>query len=104
MTKASNIAAVASIMFLPQLAMAQPTTYSGLVGVILGFVNILIPAMFGVVFVWLVWRVIDAWIINAGDPAKREEGRRMALTAVLVLVVAVSVWGIVSLIQDSFLS
>lgn len=82
---------------------SAPTTYQGLVALILNFVNILIPAMFGLVFIWLIWRVIDAWVINAGDPQKREEGRRMAVTAVVVMVVAVSVWGIVQVIRSSFL-
>lgn len=83
--------------------MPTPTTYTGLVNLIIGFINVLIPAMFALIFVWLVWKIIDAWVIHAGDPAKREEGRRMAVTAVIVLVIAVSVWGIVALIKNSFL-
>lgn len=88
---------------MPQIVSAQPTTFSGLVDLLIGFINVLIPAMFALVFVYLVWRVIDAWVINAGDPAKREEGSRMAITAVIVMVIAVSVWGIVQIIRTSFL-
>lgn len=80
-----------------------PTTYGGLVTMIIDFINVLIPAMFAFIFIWLVWRIIDAWVLHAGDPGKREEGRRMAITAVIVMVIAVSVWGIVALIRDSFL-
>lgn len=96
---------ISSAVLMPQLVMAQttPTTYAGLVNLIIDFINILIPAMFAVVFVILIWRVIDAWIIHAGDPQKREEGRRMAITAVIVMVVAVSVFGIVQIIRTSFL-
>ena len=96
-------AILALITLAPAVAWAQPTTYSGLVGLIINFINILIPAMFALVFLVIVWRIIDAWVIHAGDPAKREEGRQLAVTAVVVLVVAVSVWGIVQIIRVSFL-
>lgn len=88
---------------LPQVAAAQPSTYSGLVDMIIDFINVLVPGMFALLFIWIVWRIFDAWVIHAGDPNKREEGRRLALTAVLVLVVALSVWGIVELLRSSFL-
>lgn len=91
------------VLLSPTLASADtPTSYAGLVDMLIGFINVLIPAMFAVVFIIIVWRVIDAWILHAGDPAKREEGRRMAITAIIVMVVAVSVWGIVQMIRRSF--
>lgn len=94
------------VLLLPLVALAQietPTTYGGLVNLIIRFINILIPAMFALVFVWLIWRITDAWVLHAGDPAKREEGRRLAVTAVVVMVIALSVWGIVQIIRFSFL-
>lgn len=86
---------------LPGVALAQ--TYADFVGGIIDFINILIPAMFALVFVVIMWRVIDAWILHAGDPAKRAEGRQMAIIAVIVVVVAVSILGIVQIIRSSFL-
>ena len=83
--------------------MDTPTTYSGLVSELIGFINIVIPAMFALLFAYIIWKIIDAWILHAGDPKKVEEGKRFAVTAVLVLVVAVSVWGIVAIIRTSFL-
>ena len=80
-----------------------PTTYSGLISELIKFINILIPAMFALLFAYIIWRVIDAWVLHAGDPNKVEEGKRFAVTAVFVLVVAVSVWGIVAIIRSSFL-
>lgn len=77
------------------------TDYGSLVNWIIGLINILIPAMFALVFVWIIWKIIDAWVIHAGDPGKREEGQRLAVTAVVVMVVAVSVWGIVNLLRVS---
>ena len=81
--------------------MPTPTTYSGLVAHILDFINLLIPAVFTILFLYFVWKVIDAWVINAGDESKRSEGRQHAITAVVVLVVMVSAWGIVAMIRQS---
>lgn len=78
-----------------------PTTFAGLVDFILGFINILIPGIFGVIFLYLVVKIIDAWILHADDEKKREEGKRMMITAVVVFVIMVSVWGIVTLIRNS---
>jgi Type IV secretion system pilin len=78
-----------------------PTTFAGLVDFILGFINILIPALFGILFLYLVVRIIDAWIIHADDDKKREEGKRLLITAALVFVVMVSAWGIVAMIRTS---
>ena len=78
-------------------------TYRAFVNEVIGFINIVIPAMFALVFLYFIWKMIDAWVLHAGDPNKVQEGKTFAVTAVFVLVVALSVWGIVSLLQDSFL-
>ena len=67
-----------------------PTTFKGLVQFILDFINILIPALFGLLFIYLVWKIIDAWIIHAGDEKKLEEGKRLITTAVIVFVLMLS--------------
>lgn len=78
-----------------------PTTFKALVQFILDFINILIPALFGLLFIYLVWKIIDAWIIHAGDEKKLEEGKRLITTAVIVFVLMLSTWGIVALIKSS---
>lgn len=78
-----------------------PKTFSELVNFILGFINLLIPALFAVVFLYLVIRIIDAWILHADDDGKREEGKRLMITAVIVFVVMISVWGIIALLRNS---
>lgn len=81
--------------------METPTTFKGLVGLVIDFINILIPALFAVLFVFIVWKIIDAWVINAGDEKKQEEGRRLVVVAVLVFVLMISAWGIVAMIKQS---
>ncbi len=80
---------------------SPPTTFKGLVKFFVDFINILVPAIFGLVFLYLVWKIIDAWIIHADDPKKVDEGKKFATTAVFVFVIMVSVWGIVNLIKQS---
>jgi len=81
--------------------MTTPTTFKDLVGFIIDFINILIPTLFGIIFVYIIWKIIDAWIIHAGNQEKREEGKRLALAAVLIMVLMVTAWGIVALIKQS---
>jgi hypothetical protein len=79
----------------------MPTDFKGLVESIINFINILIPTLFGVLFVYVIWKIIDAWVIHGNDEKKRGEGRRLVSIAVLVLVLMVSTWGIVTLIKKS---
>mgnify|MGYP001472445378 CR=1 FL=1 len=78
-----------------------PTTYSGFVALVIDIINVLITALLGLLFVYLIWKIIDTWILNAGDQAKREAGRKYAVSAVVVLIVMVSAWGFVAMIKQS---
>jgi len=78
-----------------------PTDYKSLVNLFLDIINLLIPALFGILFFFIMWKIFDAWVINAADERKREEGKQLALTAVLVVVVMLSAWGIVTMLSSS---
>jgi len=79
----------------------MPTTFAGLVAKIIGYINLLIPLLFSVLFLYLVWRVFDSWVLHADDEGKRQEGKQYAVSAVIVFVVMISAWGIVRLLQSS---
>ncbi|MEY2665651.1 MAG: hypothetical protein RLZZ480_756 [Candidatus Parcubacteria bacterium] len=81
--------------------MPTPTSFKGLVALIVNFINILIPTLFSLLFVYIIWKIIDAWVINAANEEKREEGKHLILVAVLVLVLMLSTWGIVAMIKQS---
>lgn len=81
--------------------METPTTYSGLVGTLIEFINLLIPALFAVLFVYLVWKVIDSWVLKAGDPAARDDGKKYVIAAFFVFVLMLSAWGIVRMVSTS---
>lgn len=95
---------VSLILLFPGLSFAAstPTTYSGFVGLILDIINIIIPTLFGFLFVFFIWKMIDSWVIHADDPQSRENGRKYAISAVFVFVLMVSAWGIVEMIKTSF--
>ena len=80
-----------------------PSTFAELVSFFLGLINMIIPLLIGVAFVFIIWKLIDAWIIHAADATKVEEGRTIALTGIIVLVVMISIWGILGLLQNSLL-
>ncbi len=81
--------------------MPTPTTFAGLVNSILGLINLVIPVIFAVVFVFLVWKIFDAWVINAADERKREEGKQYAVVASIVMVIMIIAWGVVEMLRRS---
>lgn len=82
--------------------MRTPTTFAELVNLFLTFINYLIPFLFAVIFVFVIWKIVDAWVINAGDEKKVAEGKTLVLVAILVFVLMLSTWGIVAMLRSSF--
>ncbi len=80
-----------------------PTTFAGLVDFILGIINLIIPLLMGVAFVFLMWKLVDAWIIHSDDASKIEEGKTIAITGVIVFVILLSIWGILAMLRHSLL-
>ncbi len=81
--------------------MATPTTFAEFVYMFGDIINVSIRLIIAGVFVFMVWKIFDAWVINAGDEKKREEGKQTALTAVIVMTILLLVWGIVALVRNS---
>jgi hypothetical protein len=79
----------------------MPTTFADLVDLIIGTINIIIPLLFSALFLYLVWRVFESWVLRAGDENARVAGRQYATSAVIVFVLMISAWGIVRLLQSS---
>ena len=77
------------------------TDFNSLVNYILELISLLIPVIFGLIVIVLVWRLIDAWVINGGDQTKIDDGKRTALIGIVVLVILSGVWGILELLRSS---
>lgn len=82
--------------------MPTPTSFKALVESFISIINILIVVAFAIVFTYLVWKIFDSWILNAGDEKKHEAGKQTAVVAVIVLVIIVTIWGIVTILKESF--
>lgn len=78
-----------------------PKNFNEVVTFVVDFINILITVLFALLFLFVVYKIIDAWVINGGDEKKVEEGKKQVTVAVIVFVVMVSTWGIVALIKNS---
>lgn len=80
-----------------------PTTFAGLVAFFLDLISMIIPFLMTLAFIFIMWKLFDAWIIHADDPSKVEEGKTIALTGVIVFVIMISIWGILVMLQNSLL-
>lgn len=79
----------------------MPRNFAELVDVFLSMISLIVPLIFSLALLVIVWKIIDAWVINAGDTNKIEEGKKYAVWGVLVLVVMSSIWAIVALLRNS---
>lgn len=83
------------------LSSGGPQDFSELVGELIYIISLAIPLIFGITLLYITWKIIDAWIISAGDETKVKEGKQTALIGVLVLVVMSGIWGILAILQSS---
>lgn len=81
---------------------STPGNFKELVGMFINMLSLLIPLIFGLALLYIVWKVVDAWIIHGDDPKKIDEGRQYAIVGVVALVIMSGVWGIVALLRSSF--
>jgi hypothetical protein len=75
--------------------------FADLVDAFIEIISLAIPLIFTLTLIIIVWKVIDAWIINGGDESKVEEGKNTILVGVFALVVMSGIWGILSILQSS---
>lgn len=84
-----------------QPPVTTPTTFAELVAFFLGLINQIVPVIFALAFLFIMWKLIDAWIIHPDDGSRREEGKTIIITGVIVLVIMLSIWGILNLLIAS---
>ena len=77
------------------------TDFAGLVAHFIELLALFVPIIFALTIVVLTWGILKAWVINGGDEAAVEEGKKMALIGVVALVFMFGIWGIVAMLQDS---
>ncbi|KKS57873.1 MAG: hypothetical protein UV23_C0021G0006 [Candidatus Nomurabacteria bacterium GW2011_GWF1_42_40] len=61
-----------------------------------------IPLIFALAVVMFVWGAVKFFIINADEEAKRAQGRQFMIWGIIALAVMVSIWGLVSILGNTF--
>ncbi len=69
---------------------------------IIGAVDaVVVPAIFGLVFLVFVWGIVKYFFLHSDDETKRAEGRNFALWGLIGMLVLFSVWGLVNLLLST---
>ena len=62
----------------------------------------IIPFIFSIAIVAFIWGVVQFFIINSDEEAKREQGKQFMIWGIVALAVMLSVWGLVSILSTTF--
>jgi len=68
---------------------------------IIKIINYVIPILIAVALVYFIWGMVK-YIRDAGQEAKREEGRAVMIHGIIALFMMIAVWGIVNLLLSTF--
>ncbi len=92
-----------SALFLPLISFAQtPTNFKGIVLILIGIVQTATRVMVLVAVFYFIWGVAK-YVFSAGDETKVEEGKKIMIWGIVGLFAISSVWGLVFIIQATFL-
>jgi hypothetical protein len=80
----------------PLMALAQ--TLGGVITLVGNLLNALVPVIIGLAVIYFLWNVAQ-YVFSADG---KEEARNGMIWGIIGIVVMVSVWGLVGLVQDSF--
>jgi uncharacterized protein YhhL (DUF1145 family) len=97
---------ITTLFLLPVSALAQPTPdlsyFDTFFEDLLDLFNLLIAVSIALALLFFVWG-LALLILNAGDEEKRARGKKIMLWGVIALSVMISIWGIVEVLQITFL-
>lgn len=91
-----------SVPYGARAAVTTPTDFKTMVGLLNGIIDILIPLIFSLTVVFMLWGIVKAWILNSGNEEEIKNGRNTAIVGIMVFVVVTSIWAILRLLRTSF--
>lgn len=62
----------------------------------------IIPLIFSIAVVMFVWGMVQFFILNADEEAKRTQGKQFMIWGIIALAVMLSVWGLVAILGGTF--
>jgi len=78
-------------------------TFRTFVTALIDFFNTaVIPLLLSLVLLIFMWGIVRYFFIKREDPASRVEGAKFMMWGVIAFAVIVSMWGLVSLLLNSF--
>lgn len=91
----------AGVALFPLLALAQ-TSAESLITKLASALNLLLPIVFALAVLVFFWGLV-VYIFNAANEEKKAEGRRLMIWGIIALFVMFSVYGILRVLQATFL-
>ncbi len=95
---------------LPGLALAAPKTFAELVSLFVLIINVLTPTLIGLALVFFLYRMLST-ALGGGDHGHGGTGqfipakvRAVGMWGIFILFVMVSIWGILRIIENTFLT
>ncbi|MCK5060075.1 MAG: hypothetical protein KAR00_02985 [Candidatus Pacebacteria bacterium] len=85
----------------PLMAFAQPQDFSGFVGIVIGIINLALPAAVAYALFLFVWGLAK-FLSRGGSEESVEEGKKLMLWGIIGLFVILSAWALASIIAGSF--
>lgn len=91
-----------SALFIPSLTFAFDlfnTTFSGVVGEVIAVINILLPILSGLAFIYFFWG-LSKFILNSNKPEEIKNGKNKMFWGILALFVLLSYQAIVRWVSN----
>ena len=98
--KIINVGILTFVVLLPSIVLADNPLLNVL-GNFSEWIGDAIIIAIGLAIVFFFWGLAK-YILNAGDEEKKKEGRNIMIWGVIALFIMVSIWGIVSVLADTF--
>lgn len=94
--------AVGVLLSAPRVLYAAPETFAELVALIIELLTAVLPLIVGLILIAFLWGLAK-FVFNLGSSENAAEGKTIMLWGVIALAVAVSVWGLVAILVNTFL-
>ena len=84
-------------------ALTNTATFKTLVDYVTCIIaNSIIPLIFAGAAVMFIWGVVQFFIINSDEEAKRAQGKQFMIWGIIALAVMISIWGLVGILGNTF--
>lgn len=85
----------------PMFVFSAPRNFADVVNWVADFAALLVPVIIGITFVFIIWGMAKAWIIDGGSEESTQTGKMVFLTGVIGLTVMIGMWGLISLVRSA---